>query len=217
MKTFEFYQDQKVTAWDRVHFSVTAMDIEDAKAKLTAFKDKEVEDDDILGIKISDLEAQYETSEPMTVAENGGCATLEIFTEAGEDVMDNTPEPCSRESFHCSECGSTNVQIQAWVDPNNNNSFVNSDDEEGWCDSCEQHFKIIPRSELMKDIEYWWEHLDNGEDREVITGLVTEDYDPANDYQAFDEACDEVWSAKTDDEKIEIWQTLTQRGDDNDE
>lgn len=217
MKTFEFYQDQKVTAWDRVYFSVTAPDLETAISKLEAYRDKEIEHDKSLGIEISHCEYQIDTSESMTVEENGGCSTLEIFTENGDDVMNNALEPHLKELFHCSKCGSTNIQKQAWVDPNNNNTFVNCDDDEGWCAACEQHLKIIPHNKLMEDIEFWWQHLDNGEDREVITGLTSEDYDSANDYQAFDIACDEVWRVKTDDEKIAIWKTLTQRENDNNE
>lgn len=123
------------------------------------------------------------------------------------------------DTMHCDKCGSTNVQIQAWVAPNRNNEFVSDceDYKSSWCDDCEQHVLVIPHNELMEDIESWWKQLDNGEDREVITGLVAENYDPANGYQAFDKACDEVWAAKTDDEKIAIWKTLIQREDDNNE
>lgn len=215
MEVFQFYQDQKVTAWDRVHFSVTAANFEEAKAKLEAYKDKTIEYDDELSIEISHCEYLSETSEQMSIEDNGGFSTLEMFTREGDEVMDNAVEPEIKTTFHCSKCGSTSIQKQAWVDPNNNNSFINCDDEEGWCSSCEQHLKIIPHSELMKDLESWWQHIDNGEDREVITGLVTGDYDTSNDYQAFDEACNAIWAVKTDDQKVEIWRTLTHREYDN--
>lgn len=118
------------------------------------------------------------------------------------------------ETLRCEECGSIEVQIQAWVDPNQNNKFISDceDYKSSWCDGCESHVKAIPHKEFMEEVvDYWWKHLDNGEDKEVVTGLKTEDYDPANDYQAFDIVCDEIWAVKTDEEKIAIWKTITQR------
>lgn len=117
------------------------------------------------------------------------------------------------DTIHCNKCGSTNVQTQSWVAPNKNNELIGDceDYKSSWCDECGRNVLVIPHSELMEDIELWWKQLENGEDREVITGLQTEDYDPANDCQAFDVTCDEAWSAKTNDEKIFIWKTLTQR------
>lgn len=209
METFEFYQDQKVTAWDRVHFSVTAPDLETAKAKLEVYREKEIENDENLGIEISHCEYQPDTSEQITVEENGGCSTLEMYTEDGDEVMDNAPEPCPPTIYRCCECGSTDVQIKAWVDPNNSNKYISETEDTGdnWCDSCEQHPRVIPHTELMKDIDLWWEQCD-GEDIEVITGLDDNDFESEEEY---DIACQACWNEKTNDQKIEIWRTITKR------
>lgn len=134
-------------------------------------------------------------------------------------VDEKAPANNEPQTFHCEECGSTDVMSKSWVLPNQKDKPVKDgiEDEDGWCNECNQNSTIIPRSELMEVVDYWWKHLDNGEDKEVITGLEAENYDPANNYQAFDTACDEVWAAKTDEEKISIWQTLTQREDDSKE
>jgi len=41
----------------------------------------------------------------------------------------------------CTHCGSDNVQVKAWVKPNENNKFVDyvEGDELGWCDDCQLH------------------------------------------------------------------------------
>jgi hypothetical protein len=38
----------------------------------------------------------------------------------------------------CSECGSKNVQLRAWVDANTNRYAGETDDEEAWCEDCQK-------------------------------------------------------------------------------
>lgn len=42
--------------------------------------------------------------------------------------------------YCCSECGGTNVQVQAWVDANTN-EFISDVDDDGscWCEDCQKH------------------------------------------------------------------------------
>lgn len=50
-------------------------------------------------------------------------------------------------------CGSDNVQVKAWVRPNQNNKFVdevNEGDEPEWCDDCEFN-SIIETAQLKAD------------------------------------------------------------------
>lgn len=46
--------------------------------------------------------------------------------------------------FICSECGSKNVQMQMWVDPNTREVFddVSSDLKANWCDDCEENVTL---------------------------------------------------------------------------
>lgn len=59
------------------------------------------------------------------------------------------------ETLHCSCCGGTNVQIMAWVDANTNKycSDVNTppEDEDTWCDNCEDHTGLRTLKELWDE------------------------------------------------------------------
>lgn len=48
-----------------------------------------------------------------------------------------------KSKYCCSVCGGTNIQLQAWVDPNNNNRYIEgTEDDECWCEDCQEHTKI---------------------------------------------------------------------------
>lgn len=89
MKEFNFYQDHKVTIWERVHFKVKAPNYEQAVNLLKGIKDRQVSECEDETIDISEGEMLFETSEDMTVEQNGGCATLEYFTEDGIEITNN--------------------------------------------------------------------------------------------------------------------------------
>lgn len=62
----------------------------------------------------------------------------------------------------------------------------------------------------MKEIvNPWWDNETSVEDREKMTGLVQKDFDPQEDYRAFQGACDRWWNTKTNEEKIEVWRLAT--------
>ena len=43
----------------------------------------------------------------------------------------------------CTHCNSDNVQIKAWVKPNQNNEFVDlTEDSIGWCEDCQDNVHI---------------------------------------------------------------------------
>ncbi len=54
------------------------------------------------------------------------------------------------ETLYCSECGGTNIQIQAWVDANTNEYVSDADLDDAWCDDCEEHVDIATLPELWK-------------------------------------------------------------------
>lgn len=41
--------------------------------------------------------------------------------------------------FRCKMCGSTDIQIQCWVNPNTNEVIADCEDKECWCEMCETH------------------------------------------------------------------------------
>ena len=79
-----------------------------------------------------------------------------------------------------------------------------------WCDGCEEHTYQIRESELMSDtVEPWWNDGTTEEDREIITGLNPENFSPKDDRKAFRDACDMWWNGRTNDEKIRLWRQAT--------
>ena len=83
MEKFNFYLDQKVTAWFRTDFEVEAETLEDAKKQaLRDLKDGKIAD---LPWNILD-----ETVNSMTVEDNHRLPTEELYHESGQMIWDNT-------------------------------------------------------------------------------------------------------------------------------
>ena len=61
-------------------------------------------------------------------------------------------------TLYCSQCGSSDVQIQAWVDANTHEyeSSVNNplESQDCWCNDCEDHVNLATLPEL-------WEQFGN--------------------------------------------------------
>lgn len=53
------------------------------------------------------------------------------------------PNSLELPKYCCSVCGGTNIQLQAWIDPNNSNKYIEgTEDDECWCEDCQEHTKI---------------------------------------------------------------------------
>ncbi len=66
--------------------------------------------------------------------------------------------------YSCPECGSENVQIKYWVNPNTNSIIDTAEDEEGWCEQCEQHLSLnieYVENRLISDFKNSQENRDN--------------------------------------------------------
>ena len=97
MEKFNFYQDRKVTCWERTHFDVKAESYEEAVAIVKSWQGEDVlcfEDDE--NIIITDGETLYDTSESLSVEENGEQPTIEVFANNGEDIINNKPDNTKR-------------------------------------------------------------------------------------------------------------------------
>lgn len=92
MRKYKFYQDCKVTSWERDYFSVEADSYEEAVAIVRSWKCEDVSNiiDDCLCYE--EWRALDYTSERLLPEENGGYPTMEIFNEDGESIMTNVPE-----------------------------------------------------------------------------------------------------------------------------
>lgn len=55
----------------------------------------------------------------------------------------------------CDQCGSANVEILMWVNPNTHEIGDDSIEErEGnWCKECEENVELVPEEEYEPDIE----------------------------------------------------------------
>lgn len=78
-KPFEFYQDVKVTIWERQRFTIEA---ENREAAVEIAK-KYAESDVAHEIEDVDTEFLHDTELLMTPKENGGCATIELYEFTG--------------------------------------------------------------------------------------------------------------------------------------
>ncbi len=90
MKKFSFYQDRKVTCWERTRFEVQAETYAEALAMIKSWGGEDValwEDDD--KVLITDGETLYETAESLSPEENNGQATIEVFEDNGECIISN--------------------------------------------------------------------------------------------------------------------------------
>lgn len=83
MEEFEFYQDVKVTVWCRQHFSVEAESKEEALKLVEKYKTEDVSDHE----DIIDNEWLFDTWEAMSVEENGGDSTIELYDRESNEMI----------------------------------------------------------------------------------------------------------------------------------
>jgi hypothetical protein len=87
MEKFRISIDSKHTVWYRTHVEVEAESFEEAKKEAIKIFDEETEWDleDTFG------DTMLDTMEPMTIEDNGGACTRELYVE-GDYVKDNITE-----------------------------------------------------------------------------------------------------------------------------
>lgn len=108
----------------------------------------------------------------------------------------------------CCKCGSTHVQLRAWVYPNLGNKYDGDCEDlpgdENWCVHCNGYTHIRPTSDMLDDAIAWWEDLDF-KDMERITGLRQADFSAQDGYQGFVDSASAWWEQQTTDQKIRCW------------
>ena len=82
MGKFEFYQDCKVTSWERDYFTVEANSYEEAEAIVRSWRCKDVSN-------IIDSRLSHGRSEALRDTSDDGYSTIEIFNQEGESIMTN--------------------------------------------------------------------------------------------------------------------------------
>lgn len=92
MEQFMFYQDEKITCWERNTFLVKAESYEKALEFIKSLEGEDLrshEEDGIL--EFLDCETLYETAEYMSLNENNGQVTLEVL-DSNYDVIYNNEQ-----------------------------------------------------------------------------------------------------------------------------
>lgn len=83
MQTFDFYKDQKQTIWYRGKFEIEAETYEEAVAKVKEMEAEPTKYNEV-DVRWEDL---CETSEDMSVKDNGGQPTVEIYSDDTNDLI----------------------------------------------------------------------------------------------------------------------------------
>ena len=111
-----------------------------------------------------------------------------------------------RDLWVCEICGSTDIQTQAWVDPNIHEYIGETgiDRDDNWCGECEEHNYFCTKTEFIERMEAWWGDTDFPT-MEKVTNLRQDDFSPEDGYQDFVDACNKWWEAKSYDEKRTIY------------
>jgi hypothetical protein len=82
METFDFYLDQKHTIWYRNNFTIEANSQEEANEKVKELYHKDE-------LPSDDWDLLHETVEALSIGDNGGEATEELYTHSGDMILDN--------------------------------------------------------------------------------------------------------------------------------
>ena len=52
--------------------------------------------------------------------------------------------------YCCSECGGTNIQVQAWINPNTGQIVDTLESNDCWCEDCEDRTKLKQKGNYNK-------------------------------------------------------------------
>ncbi len=146
-------------------------------------------------------EAGENFEQPVTSIQiEGLLEILKWFHESGIQIVDE------EEILVCNECGSTDVQEQAWVEVNTKVyvGFNGDDRDDRWCEECEEHNRLCSMKEFSEKMQEWWGSTDFKQ-MERITDFRQFDFSPEDGCQGFVDACNNWWNDRTYDEKRIIW------------
>lgn len=92
METFQFYQDSKQTIWNRVKFTVKADSYDAAVEMLKPLISEDIGNVTEDFFEIDEGETLYDTAENLTIENNQGFSTLELYNSKGELISCNGQE-----------------------------------------------------------------------------------------------------------------------------
>jgi hypothetical protein len=148
-------------------------------------------------------EAGEDWDEPIENIQIEGLLNIVSWLSEYGFVVEETDNP-----FRCVQCGSPDVQIRAWIHPNESDRVSgfcsDGEDEDNWCNSCESHTELKTEDGLLDEIEEWWDNT-GFKEKERITGYRRPDFSPGDGYREFVDACNTYWEELPVEEKIEKW------------
>lgn len=89
MAKFNFYQDRKVTSWERDTFTVEADNYREAVDIVKSWQGQDISAVSDERLQIDESRSLWETSENISPEENGGKATLIVYDDYDAEVMAN--------------------------------------------------------------------------------------------------------------------------------
>ena len=92
MGKYQFYQDRKVTTWERDYFSVEADNYEEAEAIVHSWNCEDVSCITDPRLFYDEWRSLPDTSECLLPDENGGSPTIEVYKHRGKAIINNAPE-----------------------------------------------------------------------------------------------------------------------------
>ena len=104
MTKYRFYEDRKVSVWERIYFSIEAATIETAEAQAAAIAHRSLYAAacDDAAIEIEESETHYETIREIAPSENEGRSTVRIRSvdDNYRMIADNSPPTAPDETLH---------------------------------------------------------------------------------------------------------------------
>ena len=100
MTKYRFYEDRKVSVWERIYFSIEAATIETAEAQAAAIAHKSPYRG---ALEIEESETHYETIREIAPSENEGRATVRIHSVDDDNyrmIADNGPTSETNETLN---------------------------------------------------------------------------------------------------------------------
>ena len=99
MTKYRFYEDRKVSVWERIYFSIEAATIETAEAQAAAIAHRSL----YAAAEIEESETHYETIREIAPSENEGRATVRIHSVDDDNyrmIADNGPTSETNETLN---------------------------------------------------------------------------------------------------------------------
>ena len=106
--------------------------------------------------------------------------------------------------YYCSNCGSSDVQHQAWVDTNNGNEYINDagdvrDSGNNWCNRCEEHYRLWTLEELHEEMLDWFMRLPYDVQEKLSGHKFT------GSYEELEAASRKYWNSLSEEQQISLW------------